>query len=173
MQLFPPNTAYLETWQDQRAEAKRETDPFRIILVAYTLLLLIVSVAVIAILIGARAITQQREMSLLRAIGLSPRQVSALFVLEVGVLGVIGIVLGFVPGTLLAPRLAAPAASTLLGSPETTANPIAHACGRRGRPARHDLGVIRGGADEARRQRCCTVCARGWSPTHRPLASCG
>jgi putative ABC transport system permease protein len=123
MQTFPPNTVSVESWQDQRDEAMREFDPFRIVLVAYTLLLLIVSVAVIAILIGARAIIQQREMSLLRAIGLSPRQVSALFVLEVGFLGIVGILLGFVPGTLLAPRLAAPAASTLLASPETEANP--------------------------------------------------
>jgi ABC-type antimicrobial peptide transport system permease subunit len=114
----------VESWQDQQAEAMRETDPFRIVLVAYALLLLVVSVAVIAILIGARAITQQREMSLLRAVGLTPRQVGALFVLEVGSLGIIGILLGFVSGTLLAPRLAAPAASALLASPETTANPL-------------------------------------------------
>ena len=121
--LFPPGTVYLQSWQDQRAEALREADPIKVIATAYALLLIIVSVAVIAILIGARVSGQYREIALLKAVGLTPRQVSTIFAIEAATLGAVGILIGFVPGVLLAPRLAAPAAATLLGSPEVAANP--------------------------------------------------
>jgi putative ABC transport system permease protein len=121
--LFPPQTVSLLPWQDQQAEALREADPIKVIVTVYSLLLLIVSVAVIAILIGARVSGQYREIGLLKTVGLTPRQVSTVFAIEVATLGLVGIVVGFVPGALLAPRLAAPAAETLLSSPNVAANP--------------------------------------------------
>jgi putative ABC transport system permease protein len=124
MASFPPNTISIESWQDQREIASQETDPIRVILTVYTLLLLAVSFSVIAILIGARVSSQYREIALLKAIGLTPRQVSAVFVVEAAALGMVGIVIGFVPGVLLAPRLAAPAAATLVGSPTVEPNPL-------------------------------------------------
>lgn len=120
---FPPGTVSLISWQEQRDEAMREADPIKLILTFYTLLILIVSVAVVAILIGARVSGQYREIGLLKTVGLTPRQVSAVFVIESTMLGVIGIVAGFVPGALLAPRLAAATATTLLDSPNVAANP--------------------------------------------------
>jgi ABC-type lipoprotein release transport system permease subunit len=45
------------------------------------------------------------------------------FAIEAAMLGVVGIVIGFVPGALLAPRLVAASAATLLGSPNVAANP--------------------------------------------------
>ena len=122
-QRFPPGTVYVQTWQEQQEEALREADPFKIILSAYALLLLIVSVAVVAILIGARVSGQYREIGLLKTVGLTPRQVSTVFAIEAATLGVVGIVVGFVPGVLLAPRLVASSATTLLGSPTVAANP--------------------------------------------------
>ena len=101
----------------------REAGRSQIILTMYALLLLIVSVAVVAILIGARVSGQYREIGLLKAVGLTPRQVSTVFAIEAAMLGLVGVVIGFVPGALLAPRLAAPAAETLLGSPKVAANP--------------------------------------------------
>jgi ABC-type antimicrobial peptide transport system permease subunit len=122
-QRFPPGSVSLVSWQEQREEALREADPVRIILTVYALLLLIVSVAVVAILIGARVSGQYREIGILKAVGLTPRQVSAVFAIEAATLGLIGTVVGFVPGALLAPRLAAPSAATLLASPTVAANP--------------------------------------------------
>ena len=113
----------LLTWQDQRAEALREAQPVMIILTTYTILLLVVVFAVVAILIGARASAQYREIGLMKAVGLTPRQVTAVFALESAALGVVAVVIGFALGALLAPRLAAPAAETMLGSPTTAANP--------------------------------------------------
>ena len=95
----------------------------RVILTVYALLLLIVSVAVVAILTGARVSGQYREIGLLKAVGLTPRQVSTVFAIEAATLGLVGIVIGFVPGALMAPRLVAGAATTLLGSPTVAANP--------------------------------------------------
>ena len=89
----------------------------------YTILLLVVVFAVVAILVGARASAQYREIGLMKAVGLTPRQITAVFALESAALGLIAVVIGFAIGALLAPRLAAPAAETMLGSPTTAANP--------------------------------------------------
>jgi ABC-type antimicrobial peptide transport system permease subunit len=85
--------------------------------------LLIVVFAVVAILVDARASAQHREIGLLKAVGLTPRQVTAVFALEAAALGLIAVVIGFTVGALLAPRLAAPSAETTLGSPTTAASP--------------------------------------------------
>ncbi len=120
---LPPGAAFVETWEDQRAEALRDAQPITIILTTYTIVLLIVVFAVVAILVGARAAAQHREIGLLKAVGLTPRQVTAVFALEAAALGLIAVVIGFTVGALLAPRLVAPSAETMLGSPTTAASP--------------------------------------------------
>jgi ABC-type antimicrobial peptide transport system permease subunit len=79
--------------------------------------------AVVAILVGARASQQHRELGLLKAVGLTPRQVTAVFALEAAALGLIAVVIGFAIGTVLAPRLASPSAETLLGSTTVSTSP--------------------------------------------------
>ena len=120
---LPAGSASVVTWEDQREEALRDAQPIAIILTTYTIVLLVVVFAVVAILVGARASAQHREIGLLKAVGLTPRQVTAVFALESAALGLIAVVIGFAIGALLAPRLAAPAAETMLGSPTTAANP--------------------------------------------------
>jgi ABC-type lipoprotein release transport system permease subunit len=120
---LPPAAASFETWEDQRAAALLDAQPISIILTTYTIVLLVVVFAVVAILVGARATAQSREIGLLKAVGLTPRQVTAVFSLESAALGVIAVAIGFTLGTLLAPRLAAPTAETVLGSPTTAASP--------------------------------------------------
>jgi putative ABC transport system permease protein len=120
---LPPAAAAVDTWHDQRTEALRDAQPIGIILTTYTIVLLIVVFAVVAILVGARATAQHREIGLLKAVGLTPRQVTAVFALESAALGLIAVVIGFAVGALLAPRLAAPSAETMLGAPTTAADP--------------------------------------------------
>jgi ABC-type lipoprotein release transport system permease subunit len=120
---LPEGAADAVTWQDQRAEALRDVQPVGIILTTYTIVLLVVVFAVVAILVGARASDQYREIGLLKAVGLTPRQITTVFVLESAALGLVAVPIGFALGALLAPRLAAPAAETMLGSPTTAANP--------------------------------------------------
>jgi ABC-type lipoprotein release transport system permease subunit len=114
---------YFESWQDQRYNALADAQPIELIVTTYTILLLIVAFVVVGILVGARASAQHREIGLLKAAGFTPRQVGAVFALESAALGFIAAALGFTLGMLLAPRLAAPSAETLIGSPTIAANP--------------------------------------------------
>jgi putative ABC transport system permease protein len=113
----------LETWQDQRRNALDDARTTQVIVTMFTILLLIVAFVVVGILVGARASAQNREIGLLKAAGFTPRQVGAVFALESVALGLVAAGLGFVLGTILAPRLAAPSAESLLGSPTIAANP--------------------------------------------------
>ena len=112
-----------ETWQVQRDFALGDAQPVQLIVTMFTILLLIVAFVVVGILVGARASDQHREIGLLKAAGFTPRQVGAVFALESMSLGLVAAGLGFALGSILAPRLAAPSAETLLGSPTIAANP--------------------------------------------------
>jgi putative ABC transport system permease protein len=114
---------YFETWQDQRYNALADAQPTELVVTTYTILLLIVAFVVVGILVGARASAQHREIGLLKAAGFTPRQVGAVFALESAALGLVAAALGFTLGVLIAPRLAAPSAETLIGSPTIAANP--------------------------------------------------
>ncbi len=114
---------YFETWQDQRDNALGDAQGTQVIVTIFTILLLIVAFVVVGILVGARASEQHRQIGLLKAAGFTPRQVGIVFALESAALGLVAAVLGFALGAILAPRLAAPSADTLLGSPTIAADP--------------------------------------------------
>jgi putative ABC transport system permease protein len=97
--------------------------PLQLILAMYTVVLLAVVFAVVAILVGARAVEQFGQIGLLKAVGLTPRQVSAVFVIESAVLGLVATGIGFAVGTLVAPQLARATAQTMPGPPTVAANP--------------------------------------------------
>jgi ABC-type lipoprotein release transport system permease subunit len=125
---FPPGVVRsgdlsLETWQSQRDNALGDAQGTQVIVTMFTILLLIVAFVVVGILVGARASEQHRQIGLLKAAGFTPRQVGIVFALESVVLGLVAAALGFALGAILAPRLAAPSAETLLGSPTVAANP--------------------------------------------------
>jgi putative ABC transport system permease protein len=113
----PGDGIELQTWQEQRADAEKDSAPIRLILTMYAVVLLAVVFTVVSILAGARALQQHRELGLLKAVGLTPRQVTAIFVLESAALGLVAALLGFAVGTLLAPQLSTATSDALLGSP--------------------------------------------------------
>jgi putative ABC transport system permease protein len=108
------------TWQEFRFDALMDTITTSIILSTYTVLLLIVLYLVTAILVSERAIQQYREIGLLKAVGLTPNQIGAIFLLESASLGIVAVLMGCLLGTILAPVLAAPSAETLIDSPAMT-----------------------------------------------------
>jgi putative ABC transport system permease protein len=120
---FTPGQAYFATRQDQEDLALLDTQPVSLLATAYALMLLVVVLAVAAILVGARAQQQVREIGLLKAVGLTPRQVSVVFATESAALGVVGVLLGFGVGAALAPTLAQTVSSTMLGAPTAAPNP--------------------------------------------------
>jgi ABC-type lipoprotein release transport system permease subunit len=118
-----PGALYFETWQDQRDNALGDAQGTQVIVTMFTILLLIVAFFVVGILVSARASEQHRQIGLLKAVGFTPRQIGTVFALESTVLGLVAAGLGFALGAILAPRLAAPSAQTLIGSPTIAANP--------------------------------------------------
>ena len=112
-----------ETWQAQRDMALGDAQGTQVIVTIFTILLLIVAFVVVGILVGARASEEHRQIGLLKAAGFTPRQVGIVFAVESAALGLVAAVLGFALGAILAPRLAAPSAETLLGAPTIAANP--------------------------------------------------
>ena len=120
----PPGTVSAETWEEQRDLALQEAAPLQLILSMYSLMLLAVVFAVVGILVGARVLEQSREIGLLKAVGLTPRQVTAVFVIEAAALGVLATGLGYAAGAALAPLLAGPMAETMVGEPTTVADPV-------------------------------------------------
>jgi putative ABC transport system permease protein len=115
--------ASFETWQAQRDIALGDAQGTQVIVTLFTILLLVVAFLVVGILVGARVTEQHRQIGLLKACGFTPRQVGLVFALESAALGLAAAVLGFALGAILAPRLAAPSAETLLGSPTIAASP--------------------------------------------------
>jgi ABC-type lipoprotein release transport system permease subunit len=119
----PPETVFTLTWQEQRDDALKDAQPLQLILSMYTLILLAVVFAVVGILVGARVLEQNREIGLLKAVGLTPAQVTSVFVIESTVLGLVATGLGYAAGTALAPRAAGAMAETMIEPPTTAANP--------------------------------------------------
>jgi len=118
-----PDEVFVTTWQQQQDDALLDTQLTTLVLTTYALVLVIVVLAIVVILVGARAREQYREIGLLRAVGLTPRQVARVFVIETAALGVARVLLGFGIRTLVAPELAASATQTMLGSPTVQASP--------------------------------------------------
>jgi putative ABC transport system permease protein len=118
-----PGDLHFEPWHVQRDNALGDAQPIELIATTFTILLLIVAFVVVGILVGARASAQHREIGLLKAAGFTPRQVGAVFALESAALGLVAAALGFALGSMLAPRLAAASAETMVGSPTIAASP--------------------------------------------------
>lgn len=120
---FGPGAVSATTKAQQRADALLDTQPVVLIVSTYTVVLLTVAFAVAVILVGTRARQQSREIGLLKAIGLTPRQVGRVFAAESGVLGLVGAAGGFALGVPLAPLLADPLADTMVAAPTAAPEP--------------------------------------------------
>jgi putative ABC transport system permease protein len=102
-----------EDWTADRADVRDNAKTVRIILSIFTILLLLSGGAVLATLIGGRVLAQQRELGLLKAVGLTPPQLAQIVLIEQLALGLAGAAVGLAAGTLATPLFVGESASLL------------------------------------------------------------
>jgi putative ABC transport system permease protein len=109
--------AYLQTWRQRRAESHADIDILAGTLFAAGGLIAILTVATAAVLIAGRMATQVRQVGTLKAVGVTPRQIVLVLLVEHLAIAAVATVLGLGIGRLLAPRVAETSV-TVLGRPE-------------------------------------------------------
>ena len=165
---------FAEDWQEQRTNATEDTRTIRIILTVFGVFLLLASGFVIGNQVGARVLTRLREIGVLKAVGLTPRQIGAVFTAQQLVPTVVAVAVGVPVGILLAPRFLGPSEELLdaSGAPVGPLGALAVALGVLGvvalvallptwRAARRSTAAaLAGTAADARPSRLARVAAR-------------
>jgi putative ABC transport system permease protein len=100
----PGRRIFAEDWQEMRTRAIEDTRTIRIILTVFAVFLLLASGFVIANQVGARVLAQLREIGVLKAVGLTPGQIAAVFTAQQLVPTVAAVAVGVPLGILGAPR---------------------------------------------------------------------
>ena len=103
-------------WRTQRAELTDDARRLLTILQTTTVLALLAAAFTLATAIGGRVLAQRRQIGLLRAIGMTPTQVTGLLVAHYLVLAALAAPFGLAGGAFVAERLSASAADAL-GAP--------------------------------------------------------
>jgi putative ABC transport system permease protein len=100
-------------WQQTRNEFTDDSRRMLTIISATTVLGLIGAAFTLATAIGGRVIAQRRQIGLLRAVGITPHQATALMIAHYVGLALIAAPVGLLGGALLAPRLVGDTAHAL------------------------------------------------------------
>jgi ABC-type lipoprotein release transport system permease subunit len=109
--------AFLETWQQRRADSHSDIDILAGTLFAAGALIAILTVATAAVLISGRMAAQLRQVGTLKAVGVTPRQIVLVLLVEHLAIAAGAVAVGLGIGRLLAARVAATSV-TVLGTPE-------------------------------------------------------
>ncbi len=110
----------LETWRERRAASHSDIDILAGTVFAAGILVGLLSAATAAVVVAGRMAAHARQTGTLKAVGVLPRQVVAVLLVEHLVLAGVATVLGLALARAVAPWLAA-ASQTVLGAPETPA----------------------------------------------------
>ncbi len=116
--------AFVDTWLDDREAASEATRVVSIIISIFGALLLLTAGAVLATLVGGRVVAQSREIGTLKAAGVTPGQITRVLVVEQLGLGVLGVVIGLLAGSVMTPVFTTPAASLLNASQTPAFDPV-------------------------------------------------
>jgi len=108
---------FMMTWQERRATSHSDIDSLTSALFAAGTLIAILTIATAAILIGGRMAAQVRQVGTLKAVGVTPRQIVPVLLVEHLAIAAVATALGLGVGRLLAPRIAATSV-TVLGRPQ-------------------------------------------------------
>jgi putative ABC transport system permease protein len=110
-------TSSLETWQQRRADSHSDIDILAETLFAAGMLIAILTVATAAVLIAGRMAAQIRQVGTLKAVGVTPRQVVLVLLVEHLAVAAAATAIGLSAGRLLARPIAATSV-TVLGTPQ-------------------------------------------------------
>ncbi len=110
-------TLFLETWQQRRADSHSDIDILAGTLFATGVLIAFLTVTTAAVLVTGRMAARTRQIGTLKAVGVTPRQVVLVLLVEHLGLAALATLIGLGIGRILAPRLAATSV-TVLGTPE-------------------------------------------------------
>jgi putative ABC transport system permease protein len=108
---------YLETWQQRRIESHADIDILAGTLLAAGTLIAILTIATASVLIAGRMAAQVRQVGTLKAVGVTPRQVMLVLLVEHLAIAAGATTVGLGIGRLLAPPIAATSV-TVLGRPQ-------------------------------------------------------
>jgi putative ABC transport system permease protein len=109
--------SYMESWRQRRAESHSDIDIMAGTLFAAGTLIAILTIATAAVLIAGRMAAQVRQVGTLKAVGVTPRQVVLVLLLEHLAIAAVATAIGLGIGRLLARPIAATSV-TVLGRPE-------------------------------------------------------
>ena len=110
-------TSTLGTWQERRATSHSDIDILASALFAAGTLIAILTIATAAVLIGGRMAAQIRQVGTLKAVGVTPRQVVLVLLVEHLAIAAAAVAIGLGIGRLLA-RPIAETSVTVLGTPQ-------------------------------------------------------
>jgi putative ABC transport system permease protein len=108
---------YLQTWQQRRAESHSDIDIVAGTLFAAGTLIAVLTIATASVLIAGRMAAQIHQVGTLKAVGVTPRQVMLVLLVEHLAIAAGATAAGLGIGRLLAPAIAATSV-TVLGRPE-------------------------------------------------------
>jgi len=109
---------FVDEWTHDREGAVYTQHTITVILEIFGVLLLLAGGAVLGTLIGGRMVAQERTVGVLKTAGLTPRQVTLMFLVEQLALAVVGCAVGLAVGRLATPFFASRGAA-LLNASET------------------------------------------------------
>jgi putative ABC transport system permease protein len=107
---------FTETWQERRADSHSDIDILAGVLVGVATLLAVLATATAAVLVAGRMAAEVRRVGVLKAVGVTPRQVVVVLLLEHLALAAVAVVVGLAVGRLAAPWVVG-SSVTILGPP--------------------------------------------------------
>ena len=111
------STTFLETWEQRRADSHSALDILAEALLAAGGFIAVLTVATAAVIVTGRMAAETRRVGTLKAIGVTPRLIIVMLLIEYLGIAALATTIGLGIGRLLAPRLAA-TSLTILGPPE-------------------------------------------------------
>lgn len=124
MRPFPPGSGTLAVaWQTQRDDVSDANEDLAIFLTLFSAFGLLAAAFVVLNVVSGRVLARYREVGLLKAVGLTPGQVSLLFMTELLLIAVPAALLGGVLGLALSPLLLDDIAAALNAPPSAWFQP--------------------------------------------------